>query len=69
MEKDTLREMMIRQGYVPAGCGLNGSIIWGLMNRSEDPCAGCNELRAKCGGRPADKDYMKRAHIHDIKPY
>lgn len=53
------KQMMVKQGYVPERCGLDGMIIWGLINRSEDPCAGCNELRAKCGGRPADKSYGK----------
>lgn len=58
---DTWKEMMIHQGYVPKKCQLNGKIIWGLINRSEDPCAGCNVPRNECGGRPADPDYMQKA--------
>lgn len=54
------KRMMIEQGYVPEKCTLPGVIIWGLINRSEDPCAGCNANRTVCGGRPADPDYMER---------
>lgn len=54
------KDMCIRQGYVPAECTLAGVIIWGLVKRSEDPCAGCNENRKICGGRPADPDYLER---------
>lgn len=58
--KDFVREMCIRQGYVPKGCTLNGHLVWGLINRSEDPCDGCNEDRSLCGGRRADPDYMAK---------
>lgn len=49
---DIMRSLCIEQGYVPAGCTLRGEIVFMLVNRGEDPCAGCNEDRAKCGGRP-----------------
>lgn len=62
-EVDIERQMMIRQGYVSSKCTLNGKVIWGLMNRSEDPCGGCNESRNICDGRPPDKDYKAKARI------
>jgi len=57
---DTWKEAMIHQGYVPEKCQLDGNIIWGLINRSEDPCAGCNFPRNKCGGRSIDPEYMQK---------
>lgn len=40
------------QGYVPQGCLLGGNVVMGLVNKGEDPCAGCNGPRERCGGRP-----------------
>jgi len=40
---DTMREMCIQQGYVPPKCQLIGMIVWALVNKGEDPCAGCVE--------------------------
>jgi len=61
MEKDFWKDAMIKQGYVPEKCELAGQLIWGLINKSEDPCSGCNIPRTNCGGRPADPDYMEKA--------
>lgn len=61
MEKDMWKDLMIKQGYVPEKCELNGTIIWGLINKPEDPCSGCNVPRTRCGGRSADPDYMEKA--------
>jgi hypothetical protein len=50
------KKMMIEQGYVPPTCTLHeslaGPLIWSEMNAGRDPCAGCREKRARCGGRP-----------------
>lgn len=40
------------QGYVPKGCMLGGQVVMGLVNKGDDPCAGCNGPREQCGGRP-----------------
>ena len=49
------KQMMIQQGYVPKGCSLPeelaGMLIWSEINAGRDPCSGCNEDRANCGGR------------------
>lgn len=52
MEDDIMRQMCIDQGYVPAKCQLPGMLILALVNKQEDPCAGCNHDRGVCGGRP-----------------
>lgn len=51
-EPDLMREMCVAQGYVPAKCQLPGMIALALVNKGEDPCAGCNLDRGVCGGRP-----------------
>lgn len=51
-ENDLMLKMCVGQGYVPATCYLPGPIVWGLMQRGEDPCAGCNLDRGRCHGRP-----------------
>jgi hypothetical protein len=56
-EDDPVREVAIEQGWVPSGCLLPGGLIWALMNTAEDPCAGCNENRQTCGGRPKSYRY------------
>ena len=48
---DHFLNMSIQQGYVPKGCLLNGTIVWGLVHDGKDPCDGCNCNRDKCGGR------------------
>jgi hypothetical protein len=60
---DIMKDMVIRQGYVPSKCTLDGRVVWALINKSEDPCLGCNESRNICGGRPADESYMEKARI------
>jgi hypothetical protein len=50
-KKDVMRELCIKQGYVPATCKMPGQMIFLLIKR-EDPCAGCNMDRAICKGRP-----------------
>jgi len=49
---DDMLELCKEQGYVPANCYLNGMVVYALVNKGEDPCAGCNLNRNKCGGRP-----------------
>ena len=49
---DIQLQMAINQGYVPPKCNLAGGLVMALMNSGEDPCAGCNANREKCGGRP-----------------
>jgi len=51
-EKDDMLKLCKQQGYVPPGCVLPGVIVYGLTNKQGDACKGCNEDRAKCGGRP-----------------
>lgn len=54
------KDMMIQQGYVPKTCTMPaewaGAVIYSEVAKGRDPCAGCNEDRAKCGGR---------ARVHD----
>ena len=49
---DGMLKLCIQQGYVPSGCLLNGHIVFGIINKSEHPCAGCACTRDLCGGRP-----------------
>ncbi len=52
-DSDDLKlKMCIGQGYVPPTCLLVGAVVWGLVNKSKDPCKGCEGPRDKCGGRP-----------------
>jgi len=46
------KKMCVAQGYVPETCKLDGTMVWGLINKGEDPCEGCNCDRTKCNGRP-----------------
>ncbi len=50
------KQLMIQQGYVPATCALPeplaGPLIFAEVSAQRDPCAGCNEDRAECRGRP-----------------
>lgn len=52
MSDDFHKDMCIAQGYVPEGCTLPGPIVWLLINKGDDPCAGCNADRGICKGRP-----------------
>lgn len=56
---DMFRDMCIHQEYVPATCILPGQIAWGLVNKGEDPCTGCNGDRSVCKGRPRNPDLYK----------
>jgi len=55
-KKDFWKPVVIKQGYVPKDCTLNGGVVWALINQSEDPCDGCNEQRSVCHGRPRRPD-------------
>lgn len=50
------KQMMIKQGYVPAACTLPveraGPLIWAEINKGNSPCWGCNADRAVCKGQP-----------------
>lgn len=50
------KDMMIKQGYVPATCTLPiefaGPLIWSEINKGGDPCKGCHADRSICKGRP-----------------
>lgn len=48
---DQVLVQCVRQGYVPKDCQLAGVLVFFLVNKGEDPCAGCNHDRTKCGGR------------------
>ena len=50
-ERDIMRELCIKQGYVPSTCKLPGQLVFALVNEQGDPCNGCNENRAVCKGR------------------
>lgn len=54
------KDMMIRQGYVPATCTLAvevaGPLIWSETNKGRSACWGCNEDRAQCKGTPKRVD-------------
>jgi hypothetical protein len=49
---DHALEMCKMQGYIPHKCYLPGPVVWGLVNKGKDPCAGCNLDRSICKGRP-----------------
>ena len=51
-ESDIFLQGAIGQGYVPSTCELDGHLVMFLVNKGEDPCAGCNNDRAVCHGRP-----------------
>ncbi len=44
---DLLKEMCIKQGYVPEGCELPGQLIFSLINSGQNPCTECAAL-SKC---------------------
>jgi hypothetical protein len=49
---DALLGLMVKQGYVPPTCLLNGRSVFALTTQGDDPCAGCDGPRARCHGRP-----------------
>lgn len=49
---EVFHDMCVKQGYVPSTCTLDGELVWMLVRKGEDPCAGCNMDRAVCKGRP-----------------
>ena len=51
MDTDIMREICIKQGYVPVNCKMDGHMILALTNSQNDPCIGCNEDRIICDGR------------------
>lgn len=57
------KQMMIKQGYVPANCTLPveiaGPLIWDEVNKHRSPCWGCNGDRSLCSGQ-AKRDKDKR---------
>lgn len=55
-EKDYMRELCIKQGYVPTTCALDGMLILGLVNKGENPCDGCNANRNICKGKGKSYD-------------
>lgn len=58
------KQMMIQQGYVPSTCTLDdqiaGPLIYSEVSKGRSPCAGCNETRSVCKGKPKDPDYDKK---------
>ncbi len=48
---DILKEMCIRQGYVPPACIMDGELCLKLVQKQGDPCKGCNADRKDCKGR------------------
>lgn len=55
-DKGIMRDIAIRQGYVPPKCTMDGFYIMAFINSGKDPCDGCRESRAICGGRPNRKE-------------
>ena len=53
-KEDIFHDMVVQQGYVPATCTLDGQLVLLLVNKGNDPCAGCNMDRLVCKGRPKD---------------
>lgn len=49
---DFMLTMAKGQGYVPRTCLLGGQVVMGLVNKGDDPCAGCEGPRDVCKGRP-----------------
>ena len=64
--REITKQMMVEQGYVPEQCTLDGNLIWMIINKSEDPCAGCNEGRSVCGGRPPKQNEPAKAVTQDV---
>ncbi len=60
------KEMVIKQGYVPSICELDGRVVWALINKSIDPCDGCAIDRNECDGRRAvsSEKWAEAARLH-----
>lgn len=66
-EKDTMRELCVQQGYVPATCILDGMIIIGLINKGKSPCDGCNANRDICKRkRKSYENYTETGQIMSL---
>ncbi len=52
VEDDGMLAMAQEQGWVPAGCYMDGQLLFALQKRGEDPCNVCNGHRLRCQGRP-----------------
>ena len=64
VDKDgMMRKMCAQQGYVPEKCTMDGFQIMALVNGGDNPCEGCNEDRAKCGGQPVRERKWGRARL------
>lgn len=50
-EKDIMRDLCIKQGYVPQTCKLPGQMVFLLVKKQGNPCQGCNYDRNICKGR------------------
>jgi len=46
-----MKDIVIKQGYVPSDCTLPGQMIFCIVNEGKDPCVGCHENRNVCKGR------------------
>ena len=53
-DTDIMRDLCIRQGYVPADCYLPGQMVYCLTSSQGDACKGCNGDRGVCKGRPKE---------------
>jgi hypothetical protein len=47
-----LKDAAINEGRIPVTCTLRAALVWWLILKGEDPCAGCNWDREVCKGRP-----------------
>ena len=52
MGNDTLKDLAVKQGYVPETCTFDGEMIMMLTNLDGCACKGCNQDRNVCKGRP-----------------
>ena len=56
LQKKAKHDVQLRiakaQGYVVEGCYLPGFVVMLLIQKGENPCAGCNNDRSVCGGKP-----------------
>ncbi len=56
LQKEARNDGLLRvakiQGHVPEGCYLHGHLVMFLVQKGETPCAGCNNDRSVCKGKP-----------------
>lgn len=63
MQKDILKSMAVRQGYVPAKCTMVGAMVMAFVSGGDDPCVGCNEDRSVCESKRGPRQKTsKRDH-------